>query len=184
MGGRFILRIARDGNMSSVIAEEKTNSSGATVKISKPGKYYWNISLLSDDGKEIISKSKVLSFQVALRLSAPRPIFPAQGQVVDMAYRNSLDFRWRAAAGAGKYEVKLMQVVGARKKLIMERVTAKRALSFNRLEKLDKGRFTWSVRAIGTEAGKTVKSKEIINRFRITLSNEPIVKIDPAEVYK
>lgn len=164
------------------VPPKKTRKNTAGVPINQPGKYFWRVVLLDDQGNEI-ARTERRTFIIRDILPAPQVTFPQSNTVVDMTYRNALPFNWNQTPGANLYRLNLYQIKGERRRKIFEATTRDTAYLLKDLSKLDEGHFAWTLQALQYRGKKEIASKKIIHRFKIHLrgAQGPIIK--PAEIF-
>ena len=133
-----------------------------------PGEYFWKVTL-TEGGRELAS-SDTGSFTVTAAPDPPRMISPGKATIVDMSRRDSLTFTWQGSEGARNYILRVYQLEGGRKK-VFERVVAGTRFDLRDLSVLDKGRFAWSLQAMGA-GGRNAASEESFHDFVITLGKD------------
>lgn len=98
--------------------------------------------------------------------SAPVPLYPAAGQVVDMSQAEQIIFSWRPSPGASAYRLDLLR--GAQTIYSLQTTEPRAILSD--LSVLDVGDFAWRVSARYQDGAEQVSS---VTPFRIFLAVQP-----------
>lgn len=183
MKGQYRMKVSTSKDFSNTVYDEKLESASTSISLNKPGNYYWEIQFLNEK-EVVISKSEIGEFAILNELESPLLLYPQEASVIDMAYQNALPFRWNPTEGADYYILRLYQGTGKNRKIILDKKLKETEYIFSQLELLDKSWFSWSLTAANNSFGKEViYSKEISNKFEITLSNEPTISISPTELY-
>ncbi len=173
ISGRYEVDVSSSKDFSGGPRLKNITAVSATMKGLNPGTYYWRVRLMDEGGKTALSSSAAGTFRVSNLMPSPTPEFPSSEAVVDMARFNALTLRWQKSRGATAYRVRLFRLVGGRRVMLANRRVTGTRFVFSDLARLDKGRFGWSVQALGRVAGRSLTSREEAVAFRITLSSEP-----------
>lgn len=169
--GRFHLVISRDKDFSSLYKEHDGEFNSADIPNLEPGRYFWRVSLLDDKGSQIM-QSSYRTLLIQEKLSEPVVISPRSGSVVNMRDRNSFALRWGKSRRATMYRIGLHQMKRGRAYSIMERTVSQTNYTVHELNRLDEGRFFWTLQALETDSSSNrviAMSPTVKTYFDITL---------------
>ncbi|MDY6967272.1 MAG: FecR domain-containing protein [Spirochaetota bacterium] len=175
--GKYRFQIARDKSFSNIYHESLVDAYSFQLPDIKPNRYYWRVFLLDDD-ESVLTRSKMQAIIVKDRLGIPDIIYPGQGDVVNMKDLNSLSLKWKGIKGANQYRIALYHQKNKKIYSILEKKTRRNLLVINKLNKLDEGRFFWTLQAIDNDSKRKRiirKSPIVKSHFKITLG-KPIEK--------
>jgi len=158
ISGKYRLQISRDRGFGRHYKKSTVQASFSVMDNLDPGEYYWRISFLDDDGTEL-TKSTVYSFVVRDRLEAPVVISPRNGDVVDMQDRDELSFQWKPMDDVTFYRMQLYQIKGGKSSLVLSRRVDGNSFEMRALDKLDIGKFRWTLQAFDTSGGSKRKAR-------------------------
>lgn len=187
IGGIFHLQISKDSKFLKLYKKIMLEEFSQQVNDLSPGKYFWRVKLLDDSGS-ILMKSNTFSFKVNKRLGIPSAIKPSHGDVIDMTKKGALNFSWKRLKDANYYELRLFQMHGNKPRRIIVKKTVETSYEMDELEKLDVGRFYWTLQAfekVGEMDRKTGRSPKIKMDFELKLSSfnkKPIIEL-PEVIY-
>jgi len=159
----FELSISTDQNFETASHTTMTGES-ASVSLSQ-GNYYWKISQKDASGR-ILGESTVEKFTVRYRPKAPVLLLPQPNQAVNMTNNNAILFSWRPVNEAISYQFRLFKEPNHQ--LIFEKATPMTGLTFNALELLNTGTFSWSVDVRTKD--NAAQSEQSQRYFSITLN--------------
>ncbi len=180
-GADYRLTISSNEDLSNPVLQEKYNVNRSNFKPEQPGKYYWSVTLLDNNGDSTVT-SDVRQFSVIKQIAEPVPEFPGSGSTVEMSTRDSLPFRWKAGEQTDLYRFTLYHNKGGIRKKIYETETANTRLTITDLSLLDIGDFSWSIEAVRKTNRGEVGSREVITHFKISLGDFEPVKILTPEI--
>lgn len=169
--GRFHLDISREKDFASLYKEHDGESNSADIPQLEPGRYFWRVSLRDDNGSQIM-QSSYRTLLIQEKLSEPVVISPRNGSVVNMRDRNSFPLRWGRSKKATMYRIGLHQIKRGRAYSIMERTVSQTNYNVRELNKLDEGRFFWTLQALETDSRSNrviAMSPTVKTYFDITL---------------
>jgi hypothetical protein len=182
--GTFIVQIAKTRNFDTVIKEISASDLSAVMPNLPLGQYFCRVKMI-DEKNTILMTSNVNSFEVLSILDTPVAIGPRSGSAVNMLKRDTLDFTWRPVRNANLYRIGLYQVKAGIQYSVATLETRATTYKFAALNKLDEGRFIWTLQALETEAGTNRvkrKSEEARAPFEITLGIKKGLKLDSNKV--
>jgi len=182
--GTFIVQIAKTRNFDTVIKEISASDLSAVMPNLPLGQYLCRVKMI-DEKNTILMTSNVNSFEVLSILDTPVAIGPRPGSAVNMLKRDTLDFTWRPVRNANLYRIGLYQVKAGIQYSVATFETRATTYKFAALNKLDEGRFIWTLQALETEAGTNRvkrKSEEARAPFEITLGIKKGLKLDSNKV--
>ncbi|MDY6935384.1 MAG: FecR domain-containing protein [Spirochaetota bacterium] len=169
--GRYSLQVSKNQNFKKIFKESLVDKYSESLSDIKPGRYYWKVSLIDNDGTELI-KSNPRAILVKDRLDKPDVIFPHNKDIVNMSDRDELTFTWKGLKGANVYSINLFQIKNNIKYQIMRRKTKKTNIRFGELSKLAEGKFFWTLQAFDKDNSthKIIRESPMIKTdFVITL---------------
>jgi len=102
-------------------------------------------------------------------LKNPTLLFPRANSTVDMNKMDSIPFKWQPVAGAKSYNIKLVQESNG--ELILQTEVKAANYNFTQLDKLDVGRFVWTIEAIPEQ--DSIDRSSSTAKFNITLGDQP-----------
>lgn len=161
---QFRMMVSQNPGFNPVLSGDTLAARGRTIKDLAPGKYYWKVALMSQNGN-VLSESETRSFTILDMLGVPNLLEPPRGQTVDMTDKNDLYFRWDAVRGADGYDFTLYRSAGGARTPVLNLRTQRPEFLLRDLSVLDVGDFSWSVSAYG----KNQVSQLSLSDFRITL---------------
>lgn len=161
---QFRITLSQNQSMAPVVSAENLSARGRTVKELAPGKYFWKVALMSQNGS-ILSESEIRSFTVLDLLAMPNLLEPPRGQTVDMTDKNDLYFRWDGVRGAEGYDFTMYRNLPEGRRPILNLKTQRPEFMLRDLSILDVGAFSWSVSAYG----KNQISQMSVSDFNIFL---------------
>lgn len=165
INGTYEVLLAKDKEFKHVVKRILTNLSQAQIQEITSGKYFWKVSLLDDNGKPtMVSDYRELEVS-----DASLPLFPKNGQVVNMTQRDDLKFEWQPRPGISNYTIILYQKLGSDKKQVLQKSTSTAFFLMNEIELLDKGDFVWEI--YFEEAGQ--RRLDFVADFKIDLDPLP-----------
>ncbi|WCL49854.1 FecR domain-containing protein [Leptospira sp. GIMC2001] len=165
VNGTYEVVMAKDKDFKNVVKKLVTNLSQAEIKELSSGKYFWKVSLLDEDGKpQLVSDPRELNVNDSLG-----PVFPKNGDKVNMSQRNSLKFEWERRSDINSYVIVLYQKIGQEKRQILQKSTNKNIFEMDELDLLDQGYFEWEI--YYEESGE--RRKEFNSNFSIDLDPMP-----------
>ena len=166
--GHFVLEVADDRDFKKIKARSSTAALATTVRLDKPGTYYWRVKLLAE-GNLTLSESPPASFLLLDSLPDPALLFPEDNTTVDISSQKTLTFRWKGSSGADFYRISFYQILQDRKKLLFQADVKGTSHEFHDLGRLDQGRFAWSVKAIRKQGKSTTESRDVAGSFGIKI---------------
>ncbi|MCR9144624.1 MAG: FecR family protein [bacterium] len=166
--GTYRVTVARNAALNQDARTAESNRLSARVSGLKPGKYFWKVALLDRSG-QAITESDVRAFVIGSLLPEPRAVFPRQGNVVEMGDKESLDFAWEAARGAGSYRLEFVRVDGGSTKTLSSQNLKGTRYSFRDLPKLREGLYEWRISAEAGSGADARRSRTVTTRFRVRL---------------
>lgn len=165
--GSCLLRWADNKKMKNA-QSVKVKGNVHTQRFTRGGEYYWQTAVI-ENGKPV-KWSAVRRFRLAGKLAAVNTVAPADNSELDMQQRRSINFVWRRVKDADRYRFRLVYFNGRFEKQVFEAVTGKVRLSFDKLEKLQRGTFYWTIQAEQVINGEVVsRSPEQRHYLRIKL---------------
>lgn len=164
--GRYRVTVSNTPNFSTILYNRSTTSNSARLTNLATGTYYWRVALVSDGS--VISRSEPRSFQLSANLGQPGAPF-TPGARIDMTDRNNLTFRWRSAAGASSYRIRLFRGNGPGGAQILDTRVNASIYRITNLRLLDTGRFYYEITARGRAGGRFFESKPTTGIFTIIL---------------
>jgi hypothetical protein len=175
-------RIQIDGPGGRRITQTTAGTSAVLSDIPE-GMYQWRITGLDSSGEALL-ESDIMTFHLADRPPAPLIVNPADGDTVNLRNTDSFVLRWRGIAGDFIYRISLSGPGG---KLLFTAETRGTEYRFSRLNLLDRGTFTWTVRADRTfgPGNRVVGGERATGVFHITLGEmlkKPAI-LTPPTVY-
>jgi len=169
---KYVIEIAKDRAFGEVIMKRTSLSSVISLRGLKQGKLFWRVKQ-ADFKDNVLSTSDIRELVLIKNLNEPRLRYPRNNRIVNMKYKNSLDFRWRRVKEADFYRFRLYRLTGARKVYILQKTLKNERFSLIELQYLSEGTFTWSIEAIDTLKGKVVRKSRIKEeKFRIILGEK------------
>jgi len=168
--GKFKLQISDDNDFDDIYKESTLEAYSVEISGIEPGKYYWKVSLLEDDGT-VLLQSRPMAMIVKDRLAKPRVIYPSDGLKVDMGAKDVLSLNWKNLKDADFYKIELYGIKNKREYSIIKEETKKSNYMITDLSKLDEGRFFWTLQAFDIDKNNNIisKSPEVKTYFIITL---------------
>jgi hypothetical protein len=165
----FLLEISKNSSFNSILVSKSVSGYSDSLELKEEGNYYWRVRLLSKEDNEIVS-SQTNSFYLET-IQDPVLLFPKDGDKVDMANNDFIQFKWKEDKKASNYILRLYQIKAGNEKLIGKPINTKNSTyKFTDLTLLDEGNFKWSIQSF---FGKEKSSEEIKSNFKIILSNKP-----------
>ncbi len=182
--GRYIVQMSKSRDFSFVVKEMTTSDLSTVIPKIDEGQYFWRVKLV-DEKNEAILTSPINSFEVLSLLESPVVIGPGGGSTVNMLKKDTLDFSWRPVKGANLYRIGLFQYKGGIHHSIAKFETRNNAFRFAALNKLDEGRFMWTIQALEMDAASNRmkrRSEETRAIFEITLGIKKDLKLDSNKI--
>lgn len=184
LDGKFSVQLSKSRDFSAVVKEMSTSDLSTVIPKIDEGQYFWRVKLV-DEKNEAILTSPVNSFEVVSLLDTPVVVGPGAGSTVNMLTKDTLDFSWRPVKGANLYRVGLYQFRGGIHYSIATFETRNNAFKFAALNKLDEGKFMWTIQALEMDAAANRmkrKSEEARAVFEITLGIKKDLKLDSNKI--
>jgi hypothetical protein len=138
----------------------------------RSGTLFWKVELL-DDSDGVVASSPPASFLVPQLLQDPEPIYPVNGEQVDVNANDFIRFRWNSVPGANEYRVTLYQMGGGLKSVIRSWGTDKTLVLLDSFVDLYSAPCAWTVRA------RSMKDEQLLGQSRTVLSYFRIVQSHP-----
>ncbi|MBL8019516.1 MAG: FecR domain-containing protein [Leptospirales bacterium] len=161
---QFRILVSPNQTLNPAILSEVTATRARNLKNLTPGRYYWKVVLLSQNGG-VLTESETRSFSILDLIQAPTLLEPPRGQTVDMTDKNELYFRWAAVNGAEGYDFTLYRNAPEGRRPVINLKTQRPEFLLRDLGVLDIGAFSWTVNAYG----KNQISELSVSDFNITL---------------
>jgi FecR protein len=164
------IRLSKDPEFSSLILDDDLKTLSRLIPDLDEGRYY--LQLLSEDSKGNKSPdSPVYSFSVSPipPLSGVKNYEPLSEQIIDMQNRDDLRFSWTPVPKTTYYRIALYPE-GSGKAVFKEEKWSRTQYNFNKLEKLNIGRFNFEVQAVREMGGKIFQESSVLSvPFELTL---------------
>lgn len=182
--GSYIVQLSKNRDFKPVLREMSAKDLSAEINDIPEGHYFWRVKMVDDNKTEILS-SGMNSFDVMSLLDPPAIVGPLTGSIVNMLKKDTLDFFWKPARGANLYRIGLYQVKGGIQHSVAVFETRSTSYRFSALNKLDEGKFMWTIQALDADAATTRirrKSEEIRSFFDITLGIKKGLRFDSNKI--
>jgi hypothetical protein len=190
-GQRYRIEISADQGFSSIAGSQEVTldspglSRSADLAWTKPGPYFWRVSLLNNGGA-VKATSPPLAFILAGGLTPPQILEPRVGSALELNTMASLVFRWTPVAQANRYRFALYRTVAGSSKFVLDALTSKNSFTLGRWDLLSLDSYVWTITAVTVENGKDFQtSGEVQGSFFLTKTKSlmaPIARI-PKIIY-
>ncbi len=182
--GTYIVQLSKTRKFEALIKELPVSDLSTVIPNIALGWYFWRVKMV-DEKKSSIMTSTVHSFEVLSLLDTPVAIGPQAGSMVNMLMKDSLDFNWKPVRNANLYRIGLYQIKAGMHYSVATLETRTTAYKFATLNKLDEGKFMWTLQALETEPGTNRvkrKSEEARSVFEIMLGIKKDLKLESNKV--
>lgn len=182
--GTYVVQISKTRKFETIVKEASASDLSTVIPGLALGQYFCRVKMLDEKNTPIMTSS-VNFFEVLSILDTPVAIGPRAGSTVDMLRKDTLDFYWKPVRNANLYRIGLYQVKARIQYSVATFETRATFYRFAALNKLDEGRFLWTLQALESEAGTNRvkrKSEEARAPFEIKLGIKKDLKLDSDKV--
>lgn len=151
--------------------DSKVEQVSAVVPEALSGVFFWRVQLLDDSGTAV-GTSEPTSFFLPRLFKSPRPLFPVNGQALDVNSTEVLRFAWSADPEATSYQVTLYRVSAGLRSSVRSWTTDKPALTTSDFTPLSTEPYAWEVRAQTISGNRLLgQSRPVLSYFRLLQSH-------------
>jgi hypothetical protein len=172
-GHRYRIILSPDSTFDHQLASFKTTARQSRIAMpaDRSGAMFWKVELL-DGSDGVIASSPPASFLFPLRFEDPVPIYPIDGEPVDINTSDSIRFRWNSVRGANEYRVALYQTAGGLQSLIRSWRTDQTLVVLDTFVDLSSAPYAWTLSARSMEDGQLLgQSPTVLSFFRVMQSH-------------
>jgi hypothetical protein len=176
--GKYNLQISNNKSFSSIYRQEKLATLSSTIKNFDPGRYFWRVEFYDEEDVRLMT-SEVRMVSAIENLSRPEVITPGEGNDIDMSTREALSLEWKSITGADYYKLSLYKVKNGKTYRLINTKVKDSEFLFKEINKLEEGRFYWTLQAVDLDnnrknaTGKIIRRSPLIkNSFNIILKNK------------
>ncbi len=184
LDGTYIVQLSKTRDFEKIFKEMTASDLSSFIPELGLGRYFWRVRLV-DENNTALMTSQINSFEVLSYLDMPVTLGPQAGSTVNMLKQDSLDFYWKPVQDANRYRVGIYQIKAGIHYSVATIETGTTNYKFTALNKLDEGRFMWTLQAVEIEAGTNRvrrKSEEVRSIFDIKLDIKKDLKLDTNKV--
>ena len=182
--GKYLIQVSRDRAFKKVAREASVEDLSAEIAVMPEGAHYWRVTLVDDKGTSLLT-SPVHMFELLSILDLPGILGPAQGGMIDMLRKETLDFSWKPVRGANQYRIGLYHVIAGIQHSVATLETRNTSYKFADLKKLDVGKFIWTLQAMDIDPATNRirrESEEIKTMFEIKLGIKGDLKLNTPNI--
>jgi hypothetical protein len=172
-GDKYRVILSPDSAFDSQLAsfDATARRSRIALPMDRSGTVFWKVELL-DDSDGVVASSPPASFLVPQLFEDPEPIYPVNGEQVDINTNDSIRFRWNSVRGANEYRVNLYQMGGGLKSLIRSWRTDQTLIVLDTFVDLSSAPYAWTVSAHSMEDEQLLgQSRTVPSYFRVVQSH-------------